>query len=364
MAVEYQYLIEDALNQRIVGDLPLVGVTYEHYLGRPGTIRGTLAQKDADANEDILDEGRFALYVIRDGRVEQGGLIDVLNSPLDSEDVTVTCRGWLSWFDRRKIRTDRQFTATDQFSIVGTLVADAQDDAALGVGADLGITVTYSALSGVLRDRLDDYRWYKGMWLGDAIRQLAGVENGFDFDMRYGFAGDAITKTLFLAYPNIGTDYSGQAGFEFSRAAGYSYTRNERSNVLRRSLTRDATKMAWRWRTWGVGQDVSRLYADSNDETKRSVYPMFDEDDTTSISVTNTLTEHAAGESEAHSAPVRLPGFTVDTALDPQWISLWTGDTFDVAFDDGFASLSGAYRIVGFKMDADSDEPTLFVEAA
>lgn len=363
MAADFVWLVEDALNQRIVGELPVVKGTYEALLRRPGYIKGTIASKDADANSEILDAGRFAVYPMRDGRIEQGGLIDTIYSAKGSDDVQFACRGWLSWFDRRKIRTDRNYpTATEQFTIVSNLVADAQDNVALGAGADLGITVTWAALSGITRVRTEEYRAYKGAWLGDAIRTLAAADDGFDFDMRYSFSGAQIAKTLLLSYPQQGVDNSGAGGFQFSRAAGFQYTRNERSNVLDRSMSWDASKTAWRVRQWGTGFGDQRLYVDAIDETKRGVYPMFDDDVTSQAEQTPTLAEQAPGSLATRTKVNPLPSLDVDTTLDPAWDSYWLGDTFDVFLDDGIASFDGPCRVTGFTMDVDADKPTLVLE--
>lgn len=366
------------MEQRLVGDIPLDGASYEDYLRRPGLIRGNLAMRAADDNVELLDEGRFALYAMRDETIEQGGIMQRLFVPLGEERVEVTALGWLAYFDRRRLRVDRTFSQEDQLVIFKTLVDDCQDETVIdtwtptpgglvnGVGADLGLTVSWAALSGVLRDRLTDYRWFLGKNLGQMLRELAAVENGFDYRMTYTIGGpdlDQIVKTVTLSYPRQGVDYRDQAGFEFARSGtGFEYQRNEKSNVLRREVDRDSSKMAWRKRGWGTGQDVSRVYADAVDEAKRGVYPIYEDDLLTSITEPTTMQERTDGSLIETKDTKRLPSFEVDVNLDPKWGTYWTGDIFDVTIIDGFASLTGAHRIVGFKMDAVSDVPRLYVQ--
>lgn len=370
-ATEYTFLVEDVITGEI-GELPLNDVVYEDYLNRPGKLAATLPLPDADANVDLLDVGRRAFYVLRNQEIDWGGLLLNATVPMGADAVKLTCVGWLGWFDMRDIWTDRQFTATDQFTIFKTLVDDAQDPAAnvgydatgaptgvlAGAGASMGISVVWDALSGVQRDRLQEYRYFSGKGLGDALRQLAALDDGFDFGMRYAVSagGGAIDKTVRLSYPEQGTDYSGQVGFE--------YVRGEESNVLERGISRDAAGMAWRMRGWGSGSDIARLQSTQITEARRGVYPFFDgQYSGGSVVIQGTLDQNTGAKLATVDHVIEMPSVQVDPALAPKWGTYGLGDTFNFSIDDGYCSSFGPHRIIGTKMDAAKDLPTLYLQA-
>lgn len=371
MAAEYTFLVEDVITGEI-GELPLNDVVYEDYIRRPGKLTASLPLSDADENVELLDVGRRAFYVLRNQIIDWGGLLMNATVPMSGDAVKLTCIGWLGWFDDRGIWTDRQFAATDQFTIFKTLVDDAQDAAAnigydsagnptgvlAGAGADMGINVTWAALSGVLRDRLQDYRYFAGKNLGDALRQLAALDDGFDFGMRYAInaGGGKIDKSILLSYPQQGTDYSDQIGFE--------YVRGEQSNVLDRGISRDATAMAWRLRGWGAGSDVARLQSTQITAALRGVYPFFDgQYSGSSVIVQGTLDQNTAAALATTDHVIEMPSVQVNPLLDPKWDTYGLGDIFNFSIDDGYCSSFGAHRIIGTKMDAAKDLPTLYLQA-
>jgi hypothetical protein len=348
----YTYLVEDILNRRVIGELPLHAVTYDDYLRRPGSLKGSLPLDAADPQ--MIDPGRWAIYAQRGTSIEWGGRLQTASVALGAETVDVTAEGWLGYWDHRDIWTDRQFAATDQFTIFAALVADAQDVMLAGPGADLGITVTWDALSGVLRDRLQEYRAFSGKNLGQALRDLGALIGGFDYAMEYAIVGDQIVKTIRLFHPTKGTD----------RGHLFEYQRGARTNILRRGLTVDASNMAWRIRGWGAGADTSRLLSEQTTEARRGVYPITDtQANLSSVVEQGTLADGTAAQLARSDHPTVLPTIEVDPDLDPVWGTYGTGDTVHVRIDDGYASTDAAHRILGYKMDADRDRPTLLLEA-
>lgn len=216
MPAEYRFIVEDIMSGFILTDhLPLDDVRYDDWLNRPGQLTGRLPMSSPFATEELLREGQVAIYVERNGRIDWGGIAWEI-VPSSAGQIDFAAEGWLGYWDHREIRTDRQFTQIEQFEIVETLIGDAQDEVVFGDGYDLGITVGWDAPSGVLRDRLEEYRPWKTKNLGDALRQLAAVEDGFDMAMRYTFAGNTLAKDLRLHYPMKGRD----TGFVFEYGTG------------------------------------------------------------------------------------------------------------------------------------------------
>lgn len=361
---EFRYLVEDITSQRVIGTLPLYGVQYEDFIRRPGSGRSAITMRDADDNIDLLEPGTRAIYIERNGVIQWGGRLIATPIGLGDEHVGLVIEGWLGYWDHRDIWTDRQFTDIDQFEIFKTLVDDAQDPAAVvdpvtlatnGAGADVGITVEWDALSGVSRTRVEEYRYFGGKNLGAALRELAALDDGFDFAMQYTRTADQIIKTIKLFHPRMGRDHSNEIGFE--------YERGRQSNVLRRGLTRDASKMAWRVRGWGAGAEVSRLRSDQISEARRGLYPFLDgQGNFSSVVEQATLDDQTIAAAGAQDHPIVVPALEVDPARDPKWSTYSLGDTFRVRIDDGLASADGPHRIIGYRMNADVDRPTLFFE--
>lgn len=352
----YRVLVEDIVSGHIATtSLDISSLRYADHLNRPGQVRATVAMGSPDATEALLREGQVALYVERNGRIEVGGpLWDI--TP-DGDTIELVADGWLGYFDRRTIEVDRQFTAlaaVDQFEIVETLVDDAQDVGEFGAGYDLGISVAWDALSGVTRERLEDYRPWRMKNLGEALRQLAACLDGFDMAMAYELDSDRITKTLRLFHPTKGRDAGHLLEYEHGKTrnvAGYSWPRSARA-------------MAWAGTAWGDGADEARLSsARYSDETKRGTYPPLTAAPTFSgVTEQATLDDHAGGYFSRTSNPRRVPVLTLDPTAPPLWSDFTIGDTLRVRIDDRYAQVDGAFRFVGYEMAAETDTPKLTME--
>jgi hypothetical protein len=359
MPAGYRYLIEDVMSGIIVADdLPLNDVRYDDALNRPGSLSASLAMSSRYATLEILREGQVAVYVERDGRIDWGGLIwEII--PESGQKIAIGAEGWLGYWDHRTIRKDVQFDNIEQFTIAATLLTDAQDEVVFGDGYDLGIPVTWDALSGVTRDRLEEYRPWKAKNLGEAIRQLAAVENGFDFAMSYQVAANRINKAVKLYYPRKGRDT--QFLFEYDTDP----TGQPVGNIVSYRYPKSAASMAWAGDGWGDGADETRLKSSFVDETKRGVFPPFDAAPSfTGVTIQSTLDEHTEATFASSKDSRRVPIITVNPDLPPKWGDFLLGDTARVIIHDGFVQLDGSYRIVGYQIEPRSDRPQLVLTEA
>lgn len=383
--------MEDILTGMILTqDLPLNAVSVDDVLNRPGSLRGTLPVDHPMATRELIDPGRRAIYWERDGKIEFGGILwDATRSP-GSREIQLQVEGWLGYWDHRDIWRDRQFTSTDQFEIFQTLIEDAQDEAydtALGgpgTSADLNISVTWDDLSGVLRDRLEDYRDTKAANLGEALRRLAGVGEGFDYGMQYAvnLTTDRIDKTIKLWHPTRGRDtqflFEFDGGSQVETADTYPETYPEiypggythrpgKSNITRWGVAESAQGLAWKARGWGGGYDTDRLVSQQVTEARRGVYPPLDVAFTTfsSVSEQATLDENTAAALTRTDHPTRLPVVEIDPTKYPRWGDWELGDRVLLRIDDGWGSVGPApqeARIVGYRMSPKDDRPTLTFE--
>lgn len=243
------------------------------------------------------------------------------------------------------------FTATDQFDIFRALVRDAQSVERFGVGYELGIDVVYDAPSGVLRDRVTAYQAWQAKNLGDALRQLAALEDGFDFAPVYSLnaTSDRIDKAIKLYYPRKGRD----TGFLFE------YDRNgPPTNVIARGFA-DPVDFAWAGDGWGSGNDDTRLRSPYIDESLRNVYPPFDAAPSwSSVIEQDTLDDNTAAWFARHNRPHRVPVVRVDPDKFPRWGDYETGDVANFRIIDGYGStglVPQANRIIGWSIDDDTN---------
>lgn len=371
MTTEYRFLVEDITTRQLVAqDLPdLNDGVYEDVFLRPGSLTGTIPVDSPDATEELLDPGRRAIYVMRNGRIDWGGVLWEAPRIPGRRDIPIRCEGWFGYWDHRYVRRDRVFTNVDKFTIVQQLVNDAQDEIYWGDGYDLAITVTWDALSGVLATYDEQFRPWTAISLGEAIRVLASNDDGFDFAMQYSLdaVNNRINKTLKLFYPRKGRDTGHLFEFEVDPP--------HPTNVISWGRSNSAYEMAWAGEAWGDGSEATRLKSAAYlDAALRNVYPpLEDAPQRTGVTQQATLDDWTTGYFERSNRPLRLPVITVDPNVDPLWGNYELGDTVDLRIDDGFGSvglrssgqlLKQPYRFIGYRMDTRLDTPTLTLDVA
>lgn len=341
-----RFLREDIMSG-IVTDISLENYSYGETLNRPDALNASVPLTAADATEEILDPWRTAIYAVRGDRVEFGGILQPAQLSLGAAALSITCFGWLGYWDHVTIRTDYTPSNTDQFTIFKHLIDDAQNEAVWGDGFDLGIDVTWDALSGVKRDRSDDYRPWKAKNLGDALRQLAALDNGFDFAMQYTLntSTDRIDKAIKLYSPTKGRD----TGYLFE------YDRAGNTNVVARGFA-DPIDFAWVGDGWGSGNDATRLRSPYTDESLRGIYPPYMAAPAwSSVKVQATLNDHTDGYFARTNRPKRVPTVRVDPDLSPRWGDYELGDTANFRIIDGYGStglIPDRFRITSTKVAA------------
>jgi len=363
------------------GELSLIefgpGWSYEDVLNRPGSLNAVMSLTSDYATEQLLDPWRTAIYPLRDGTIDDwGGVLLPPSLSMGANELTIDCFGWLGIWDRRRIRKPYTPTDVEQFDIFTQLITDGQDTdyynslltadqlaeledhlAELGLATDydwanLGITVVYDEPSGVLRTRSDDYQVEKTKTIGDAIRQLAAVIDGFDYAMEYSLNAttDRVDKTIRLYYPRKGRDTN--FTFEYERATDDHPVGP--TNIIQRGFT-DPVELAWNGDGWSSGNDATRMRSPYIDPTLAGVYPLYDAAPTWSkVTEQTTLDENTAAAFARTRRPFRLPQWQVDPTMSPAWGDWSTGDTVIGKVRDGYGSstpvVGDRVRITGWKV--------------
>lgn len=358
---DYRFLAVDLLSHTQLADLPLSGAQYGQVLNQAGECGGTLTLPSDFTHAKILVDAtiplRRAVYVERDGVLVWGGPIWARNMT-DPQTVTIKALEWWSLFARRLISTTKTYTNIDQLFIARQLVDYAQSK----YGGALGIDVD-STVSAVYRDRTYESSDFKPV--GEAVSQLAAVDDGFDFAIDvawdYSTSPPSIQRTFRTYYPQRG--------------------RTGAATGLVWELGRNVSKIGWPEDGTNASNSVRILGATVNDQlmTSSSVvglrtdilnqgYPLLEQSlSMTDINVQATLDAHAIAEVNARAVPVVLPPVTVNGNLDPQIGSYITGDecrlriqpNSDPRFPDG---VDETRRITAWKVDAQTDEVTLSLD--
>ncbi|MGE7432750.1 hypothetical protein [Kitasatospora sp. NPDC001175] len=366
MSIEYSLTVCDLVTDRLIDRLPIAQVQYEDYIGRTGTLTGTIPIPDsatAQRARAALIPGRTMVYLTDSaGTIAWGG-------PLWTATPTRDARGYLTCpvqagtlegvLRSHRIAYDNlTWTATDQLDIARGLVDYAQAQP----GGNLGIEIDRTQLSGVTRDRT--YSSYDLPHIGDLLDQLAAVGGGFEWRIQlYTDTSGVRHRALRLGYPIL---TAGSADVLLSSPG----------EITAYSLPQDAGGMATTWQSRGAssqdatGNSVPLMSAlQTSPDLIAAGWPRLDgSSDYSTVSVQATLDGHATADLARARQPVTIPAVSwlrLDTASVPplgSYIRLRIADDW---FTEG---LSARYRLVGLRVTpverGRAESVELFLEAA
>lgn len=228
----YRAIFCDLLSDQTIDILPLRDVQFDDYIGKAGSLSGTIPIPDKAIAERVrqVEEGRTAIYLERGGDLWWGGVI--WTSTLQSSTRGVLTLGiqaatFDSYAARRRIRNEINFTTpTDQLVIARKLWEDLQktDDGNIRVRPGNDTSQVEVKRTAAWRD--GDETLYS-----EALEQLAALENGFEHQImvfRDPVTGERV-RQLRLGSPKIRT---GATDLVFDRPG----------TILSYSFPRDATR--------------------------------------------------------------------------------------------------------------------------
>nr|WP_225448709.1 hypothetical protein [Streptacidiphilus sp. P02-A3a] len=344
----YRVVFADLLTDRVIDILQVAGLTFDTWIGKTGTLGGSLPVPDADMARRVRAAtvpGRTAVWVERAGAVWWGGILWTATPSSDARGavkVDIQAGSFESYFDHRLIFADQTFTQADQFTIARSLFRYA----AAQPGGDIGIQLD-AARSGVLRDRT--YSRFDLPVVRDLLDQLAAVEGGFEWRIStyHDPASGRRTKALQLGYPVIRT---GDAPIMLTHPG----------NVVSYSWPTDATGMATAWQSRGstdtqstTGDSVPLMSGVYMTTATAAGWPRLDgSSDYNSVNQLPTLNAHARADLAAAAAPVAIPAVTVrpDGQISPALLGAPVRlRVRDVWYPDGH---DATYRVVGMAVTA------------
>ena len=362
---EYKYTAYDWSTKAALLDLPLSDVSWEDPLNSGGPLTASLSLDSRPADRlDATDPARTLLCVDRDGVIVWGGWNWGRIWDKDSRKLKLTSSQFDTYFLRRILRANLDYVNVDQFAIADALITYAQGIS----GGNVGLILGSNGTSGILRER--HYVASEGKFIGNLLRELAEVENGFDFsfDVQYDVNGKpAFTFNKF--YPQRGATKAGTSViFEYP------------GNILSYSWPEDGTeKSNYMYEIGGQpeGTDSGNsgpIVASADDAADRPVYPLLESLRTLSdVSVVSTLQAYANEDLRLRKKPVTVPEIKVRGDVPPIYGTFLTGDwciinITDERFpekSDGSPGLTAYARIINQKVKPrTTEEITIVLDAA
>ncbi|MFD8596962.1 hypothetical protein ACFV1L_18370 [Kitasatospora sp. NPDC059646] len=366
----YRLVVADLRTDVVMDVLPISGVSYDDYIGKSGSLSGTIPLPNRDlaarARAALLP-GRTMLYLEYDGQVAWGGPLWT-RTPTRAARGELTCAVQAAGLEsilrgHRLLLDTTTFSGVDQLEIARQLVAYTQAQ----TGGQLGIEIDWSQLSGVLRDRT--YSRYDAPWIGGLLDQLAAVQGGPEWRIHvYRDSAGSRHRALQLGTPRLAasgvdTVLSTPAGAKGEGA------------ITAYSLPEDATTQANAWISRGASINtdqasasvplMSALATATSDFTDG--WPRLDgTSDYTDVNVQATLDSYAATDLARWRRPIIIPSVTIASSPGrrPELGSYVRMRITDDWYPEGH---SARYRVVGYKVapaERRAESTDLFLEAA
>lgn len=286
------------------------------------------------------------LWVERAGVLVWGGIIWGVNGDVSSNSLSIAAGGFHSYTRRRFIRPNTlSYSSTDQLTIARDLIDQMEAfNGSLGI-----INTSETSTSGVLRDR--EYSWWLRKNYGEAIDQLAAVNDGFDFRYALSYQSGVPTVEFVTSYPKIGRSTS----FVFDLG----------SNVELLSFQRDGASMANEVDALGEGEGPNKLIKTATSPSTLATYPLLQ----SVVSFTDVTSETTLG---THAQFVLARGlhpidqYTVRLAPSgpPTFGAYLVGDRVNLRGEFGYLSVDDTFRITSISVSVGGDGEVVDVSLA
>lgn len=199
----YRYLFYDWSTMTLLDALPAEQPTFGWEVSSAGTFTGSVDLRDPQLPASRVIPAtmplRTRLYVERDSALIWGGHITEPRSyDSSSRKLTINGQETVGYFADRFVPT-LALRGTDQVTIAEQVVAALQ--AVPGGNAGLQV-VAPGGLSGVLRDGVySKWDFTPGL---QALTDLTGMDDGFEFATQVQWAAGVPSETLVIGYPRLG----------------------------------------------------------------------------------------------------------------------------------------------------------------
>jgi len=178
--------------------------------------------------------------------------------------------------------------------------------------------------------------------IGEAIEQLAAVDQGFDFDFDSAWLAGTITTTFETTYPNSG------------RSTSYVFELG--TNVSIMSISTDGTTLATSVEAIGAGIGDEAVIGRVTDSSLHTDYPLLEViDNYNDIRKYETLQEHAQRRLNRGSRPIQSVTLNVFSDTIPTLGSYKVGDLVEVRGSYGLIVVDATFRIMDVNVAIDAN---------
>jgi hypothetical protein len=361
-SAQYAYLVADLRTGDVLDELPLHGVTFSTVLNDAGEFRGQLAL-GARKPRDLLQPGRTALYVVRDGMPVWGGIIWTTKYASADRSVEIGAAGFLSYFDRRRVLAASYVPGRDDVGALGPTTYAEVDQAEIArelirtaqahPGGDIGVRAAPHAPAGPARPRTLSYQAYELKSVGEALRELAELDEGPDFLIDVTYEDGTPVRRLHVGDPRLGQD-------------GAPHVWEYGANLMAYTWPCDGASMAGRVFALGAGSESGQLIEAAADPGLTAAgWPLTE----TEVSYAHlddrqVLASIAAATLRTVSRPVILPELVVRADREPVLGSYQVGDHAQVVIRDDFFPDGMDFRVRVLAVEVTPDEETVALTVA
>lgn len=352
----YTYRFANLLSDSDLCELELTDVKFDRRIIQPGAFSANIpiVNPDIALQARKIVPAKTVVHVYRDSEIWGTYIIwtsRVRSSSRGAPVMELQGATLESWFDHRLVDVDQIYTGVNQYAIARGLLDQAQIGwTPYEAAADLNITSDAFNDSAVLRDRA--YYVTDGAYVGQRLRELAAVDNGFEYMINtYDNYATGLRVREFVIANTLGDD---------NLEVLYTYP----GSISSYDISYDATNAATAWWTRGdtIDDDVSGTSTPLmtpgpvlSDTWLSSAFPHLDRVvDYSSVTVLTTLENYAAWWRDNHSGVVAVPVIEISTADTPTLIppaALGTTAKFTVE-DQFFAhgAFSSENRVIGIEV--------------
>lgn len=353
MAVtQYRILFSDLLTGAISAEIPVTNVALTRQLNSAGTAQMSVLISDPSSQlyniVNSTQPGRTQVWVDRNGVLVFGGIIWNRTYTSRDQHLQITAQEFESYFAHRYITTTQVFNNVDVFTIVQTLVNQAQ----AVTGGNIGVVVG-SNTAGVTATKT--YYSYELKSVLAAIQDLANANGSFDFAITYAYDGSGTpVKTLALGSPRLGTAYS-------SSSLSAPVLEFPSGNVIEYEYPEDGTLAANTVYAVGAGSNEGKLIATATSSAQLTAgWPLLETVANYSDVADSTLLGNlSTGQLKAVLSPPVTMKVVLNPSVDPVYGSYNIGDDCRVRiFDDRWPNgIDATYRIMALSLQAGEAGP-------
>lgn len=173
----YTVTLKSRAGSTVVAEVPATALTFNTTLNAPGAASITVPLQHASVTAANFAVGQREVYIYRGEELVWSGELWVAQADTERQTLRLSATGFYDRLRRRLIEDDKQYTFKDSSYIVKDLIDYAQSKTAGNMGLDASDFGTFGPSLTL--------HWccWDGSTVADAIEQLAGRLNGFDFEI-------------------------------------------------------------------------------------------------------------------------------------------------------------------------------------